>query len=210
LQAALSILSRCLIQPGLSHGLLLLVPSLLFAQNVAFEQKGYVEYRGFGFPETTSNDRGHAVGEALVRYDVTLRLTPRLALTGGTDTRMDTHHQTERHFRLNWNNRGRQRPNFSIRRISLVYNRGPWTWEAGKQVIQWGRAGILSPLDRFAPRDFLTVVDHEVLAVPAARARYSTSNDTFEVVAQPFLTPTRMSISARMLMESTTPDLTFS
>ncbi len=157
-----------------------------------FHQKGYIELRGFGFPDITPNDSAHFIGEALIRYDVDYGLAPGLRLTGGTETRSDTHRQTEREFKLNWNDRGLKRSNFSIQRFSISYNKGPLTLEAGKQVIRWGRTAILNPADRFAPRDYLTVVDSEVLGVNAARARWEFPSDTFEVVLQPFFTPSRM------------------
>lgn len=169
---------------------LLLVPSVLLAQ-IDFQQKGYVEYRGFAFPQTTYNDSAHFIGEALIRYDVIYGFTRNLKLQGGTETRSDTHRQAEREFRLNIDDRGLKRPNFSIRRISLLYNRGPVTLEAGKQVIRWGKADILNPTDRFAPRDFLAVVDNDVLAVTALRAVYEGKSDSLEIVVQPLFTPSR-------------------
>jgi hypothetical protein len=171
--------------------LLCAAPYLLSAQHVDFQQQGYVEYRGFGFPQTAYNDRAHFIGEALVRYDVVFGLAPGWKLQGGTETRSDTHRQAEREFRLNIDDRGVKRPNFSIRRISLVYTRKRLTFEAGKQLIRWGSTAILTPTDRFAPRDYLAVVDNDVLAVTAARLKYEGATDSFEIVAQPFFTPSR-------------------
>jgi hypothetical protein len=171
--------------------LLLLAPSLLLAQ-IDFQQKGYIEYRGFAFPQTASNDSANFIGEALIRYDVEYGFAHGIKLSGGTETRTDTHRQTEREFELNWDDRGLKRPNFSIRRFSVSYNRGPLTLEAGKQVIRWGRTAILNPTDRFAPRDYLSVVDSDILAVTSARAKYESASDSLEVVIQPFFTPSRM------------------
>ena len=36
---------------------------------------------------------------------------------------------------------------------------GGFTLDVGKQFIRWGRADVLNPTDRFAPRDFLNVID---------------------------------------------------
>lgn len=168
----------------------LAAPWLLSAQ-VDFEQQGYVEYRAFGFPQTTYNDRAHVIGEALIHYDVVYGLAPGWKLIGGTETRSDTHRQAEREFRLNIDDRGMRRPNFSIRRVSLQYTRGPIVLEGGKQVIRWGRTALLTPTDRFAPRDYLFVVDNDVLAVFAARLKYEKGSNSIEVVAQPFFTPSR-------------------
>jgi hypothetical protein len=172
--------------------LLLALAARLTLAQTDFQQKGYIEYRLFAYPELTYNDRAHFVGEALIRYDVIYGLAPGLKLSGGTETRTDTHRQTERQFELNWNDRGLKRPNFSIRRFSVIYNHGPITLEAGKQLVRWGKADILNPTDRFTPRDFLAVVDSDVLAVYAARAIYETASNSLEIVFQPFFTPSRM------------------
>ena len=37
------------------------------------------------------------------------------------------------------------------------------TIEVGRQLVRWGKADILNPTDRFAPRDFLNVVHNEYL-----------------------------------------------
>jgi len=158
----------------------------------SFQQQGYVEYRGFAFPQTTRRDSGHAIGEALIRYDVVYQLGPHFRIQGGTETRSDTHRQTEREFKLNWDDRGLRRPNFSIRRFSVSYNRGPVTVEAGKQLIRWGRADLLNPTDRFTPRDYLSVVDSDPLAVTAGRIAVEGRRDSLEVVLQPMFTPSRM------------------
>ena len=47
--------------------------------------------------------------------------------------------------------------------------RGRFTLDAGKQFIRWGKADIVNPTDRFAPKDFLNVVDAEFLAVTGLR-----------------------------------------
>ena len=41
------------------------------------------------------------------------------------------------------------------------------TFEAGKQFVRWGKADVLNPTDRFAPRDLLEVVDNDFLGVTA-------------------------------------------
>jgi hypothetical protein len=193
----------CAFKPGLSHtnsfgrfaillraAIFLAAPWILSAQ-LDFQQNGYVEYRGFGFPQTAYNDKAHIIGEAIIRYDVVYGLAPGWKLKGGTETRSDTHRQAEREFRLNIDDRGLRRPNFSIRRVSLMYTRGRFTAEAGKQLIRWGKTDILNPTDRFAPRDYLAVVDNDVLAVTAARVQYEGGSNKLEIVAQPVFTPSR-------------------
>lgn len=169
---------------------LLLAAASLLAQD--FTQRGTLEYRGWLFPEVTANDRGRAIGESLFRYEFSKTLIGRLKLFGTTETRIDTHRQVERRFYVNFADRRLQRPAFSIRRASLLYNRGRFTAEAGKQLIRWGKADVLNPTDRFAPRDFLSVTDTEFLGVLAARAIWETPSDSVEVVLQPLFTPSRL------------------
>jgi hypothetical protein len=64
--------------------------------------------------------------------------------------------------------------------------------DIGKQFIRWGRADILSPVDRFAPRDFVNVLDSEFLPVVGARAAVRAGSESFEVVWVPQMTPSRM------------------
>jgi hypothetical protein len=161
----------------------------LWAQSLS--QRGFVETRGTFFPQTAPSDSGRAIGDILLRYEVGWKLTPWLRFDGAIDGRTDTHRQTERQFRLDWQDRGMLRPAVSLRRFSVTANRGKWTAEAGKQFIRWGKADILNPLDRFAPRDFLNVVDTEYLAVMAGRVTWESGADTVDVVWQPRFTPSR-------------------
>ncbi|HYP13850.1 MAG TPA: hypothetical protein VEQ63_07990 [Bryobacteraceae bacterium] len=165
------------------------VPGRTLAQD--FVQRGTLEYKGYFFPQLVPNDSAHAVGEALFRYEIEKVLIPNLRLSGATETRLDTHHQVKRKFYVNWSDRELQRPAFSIRRLSFIYNKSGWTVEVGKQAVRWGKADILNPTDRFAPRDFLSVVDTDFLPVTAARAIYEGKSDSFEIVVQPRFTPSR-------------------
>ncbi len=54
------------------------------------------------------------------------------------------------------------------RRLAPPLTRGPFTLELGKQFVRWGKTDIVVPTDRFAPRDYLTVVD---CAVPRRSRR---------------------------------------
>ena len=174
----------------MKHALLLLAAAMAAAQD--FSQRGTLEYRGWFFPQTTENDSAHAVGEAVFRYEFSRTLIGPLKIFGTTETRTDTHRQTERRFFVNFADRRLQRPAFSIRRASVQYNRGRFTGEVGKQLIRWGKADILNPTDRFAPRDFLMVVDPEFLGVLAGRGVWETGSDSLEVVLQPRFTPSRL------------------
>ncbi len=127
----------------------------------------------------------------MLRYETFYKLGASWRFAGGIDARTDTHRQDERDLHLSWWDREVRRPAFEIRRLSVSYHRGPVTLEAGRQFIRWGKADILNPTDRFAPRDFLSVVDNEFLAVPAARLTLERGSDTLETVWQPRFTPAR-------------------
>lgn len=171
----------------MTPGLVLL---LALAQN--FTQRGFFENSGLFYPQKAPNDAGFAVGEALFRYEATFKLAPGLKLSGGLDARTDTHRVTEREPGLSWWDRSRLRPAFAVRRLGATYSRGRLTVELGKQFVRWGKTDVLNPTDRFAPRDFVNVVDNDFLAVTAARATYGTQADTLDLVFQPRLTPSRV------------------
>jgi hypothetical protein len=168
------------------HFLLLL---LLWPQN--YSQRGFVETGAVIYPEPASNDSAEVVGEARVRYEGFYRINSNFQFSGGVDLRTDTHRQTEREWRFDWKDRGRQRPMASLRRMSVQYHKGGFTLEAGKQFVRWGRTDILNPTDRFAPRDYLTVVDNEFLGIEGVRGTYQRGSNTIEVVWTPLLTPSR-------------------
>ena len=157
-----------------------------------FSQRGFLETTGLFFPQTTSNDSSHAIGESFFRYEAFWRPAAGLQLAGGFDARFDTHLGTERDWALSFWDRERQRPAFAIRRLSAQYHRGKLTVEAGKQFVRWGKTDVLTPTDRFAPRDFLNVVDNDFLAVTAGRLTYGTQSDALDVVFEPRLTPSRV------------------
>ena len=83
----------------------------------------------------------------------------------------------------------------SIRRLSSTMAHGPVTLDAGKQFIRWGKTDIVTPTDRFAPRDFLDVIGNEFLPVTGARLTLQARDETFEVAWMPFFTPSRLPLS---------------
>ena len=157
----------------------------------SYEQRGYLELGTTLFPQTAANDSGRVVTNALLRYEAAVKVKPWLKLNGAFDARTDTHRQTERSLRFDWQDRGFLRPALSFRRFSATFFKGPVTFEAGKQIIRWGKADILNPLDRFSPRDYLNVVDTEFLGILAARLTVEKGPHTLEVVQQPRFTPSR-------------------
>ena len=69
---------------------------------------------------------------------------------------------------------------------------GGFTLDVGKQFIRWGRADILNPTDRFAPRDYMNVIDTDVLPVLGVRPSVQIGQETFEFVWVPRMTPSRL------------------
>ena len=167
-----------------------LLAASAFAQD--FSQRGFVETRLILYPQTAPNDSGRAVSEALFRYEASYKLSPGVRFAGSFDARSDSHRQVERDWALSWWDRSRQRPAFAVRRLSAIMHKGGLTAEIGKQFIRWGKADVLNPTDRFAPRDFLGVVDNDFLAVTAARLTWEVRSDTFDVVFAPRFTPSQI------------------
>ena len=156
-----------------------------------FSQKGFLDARGTAYPQEAENDTTQLVGEFLLRYEAAAKPWPWLKVTGGLDLRADTHDQTDDSWTLNWDDRGVQRPRLSVRRMNATVSRCPVTLELGKQFVRWGKADVLNPTDRFAPRDFLNVFDSDLLGVTGARAIVGRQTDTLDVVWVPWFTPSR-------------------
>lgn len=157
-----------------------------------FTQRGFLDFGAPVYPQTAPNDSAHVPGEALFRYEASWRPASEWRLYGSVDARTDTHGQVDRAAHLSWWDRERARPAFEVRRLSALWHRGAVTIEAGKQFIRWGKADILNPTDRFAPRDFLSVVDNDFLAVPAARFTVERGSETLDAVWQARFTPSRI------------------
>jgi hypothetical protein len=84
-----------------------------------------------------------------------------------------------------------------VRQASATLRRGRVTIDLGKQFIRWGKADILTPTDRLAPRDFLEVTDGDFLAVTGARLQYERGSHSLDVVWVPALTPSRIPLLNR-------------
>ena len=169
---------------------LCLCAAAAYAQD--FTQRGFLETQLLTYPQTVPWDRGHFVGESLFRYEASRAVLPGLRLYGAFDARADSHRQTERRWRLDWKDRSLRRPALSMRRLSAVFSRGGFTFEAGKQFVRWGKTDILNPTDRFAPRDFLSVVRNEFLPVSAVRTTLERGAHSLDLVWQPLFTPSRI------------------
>lgn len=175
---------------------LILVLAILATSGAAraqdFTQRGFAEVSTILYPQVVPGDSTRVVADALLRYEVRFRVAPWLRVAGGLDARMDTHDQVERRWTVDWSDRGIRRPPIAVRKLSVSATRGPFSLEVGKQFVRWGKADVLNPTDRFAPRDYLTVVDSTFLAVTAARGIYEGKADTLDAVWVPRLTPSRI------------------
>ena len=170
-------------------GLFLILASTCFSQS--FSQRGFLETGLSVYPQAGVGDSGRAVAGAVLNYEASYRLSSSLRFSGGIDARTDTHREVERRFAISWLDRERARPSFAVRRWSATYTKGLLTLDLGKQFIRWGKADILNPTDRFAPRDYVNVVRNDFLAVTAARLTVGGQSNTLELVWSPRFTPSR-------------------
>jgi hypothetical protein len=163
----------------------------------SFSYRGFIEARADLYPQEASNDETQAIGEAVFRIEASGDGWPWLRLRGGFDARMDTNGQVARSWEIDWLDRTRQRPALAVREANATIGRGRATLDIGKQFIRWGKADIVNPTDRFAPRDFLAVTDNVFLAVTGARLAYGGASRTIEAVWVPALTPSRIPLYDR-------------
>ena len=131
--------------------------------------RGFVEGTAFGFPQDTPNDSTQLVGDLLAREEVSVRPARWFLFAAGVEFRANSDDQVDDSWQLDFSDRGRQRPRLSTKRLVATLTRGPFTLDLGKQFVRWGKTDIIVPTDRFAPRDFLTVIDAPYLAITAAR-----------------------------------------
>ena len=154
--------------------------------------RGFVEGTTFLYPQQAPNDETRVVGDFLAREEAFLTPAPWLQFAGGLDFRASSHDQVDDSWRIDIGNRTRTRPRLSVRRLAATVARGRFTLDVGKQFIRWGKTDLVTPTDRFAPRDFLNVVDNQLLAVSGARAVVQAGEETFEAVWVPRFTPSRV------------------
>lgn len=154
--------------------------------------RGFVEARGFYFPLDALHDRQNIVIDLVAREELFGRPAPWLQLGAGVDLRANTGDLVDGSTRPDISDRGVKRPIVSVRRLTATVTRGPITVDAGKQFIRWGKTDIVTPTDRFAPRDFLNVVDSELFAVRGVRGAGQFSSHTVDLVWVPVFTPSRI------------------
>lgn len=171
--------------------LLVLAPGLAGAQTVS--QRGFVDAALTAFPQDAPNDAVNAVADFLLREEVFVKPAPWVQFAGGIDIRANSHDQAEASWsRAAVDERGVKRPALSIRRLGATLNHGPLTLDIGKQFIRWGKTDIVTPTDRFAPRDFLNVIDTEFLPVTGMRGSVRLGDENIEVAWVPVFTPSRI------------------
>jgi len=170
--------------------LLILAPAVAGAQTLS--QRGFVEGAGTLFPQEASNDSTRAVVDLRARSELFYKPAPWVQFAAGLDLRANSHDQVEQGWRVAYSDRGVREPRLSVRRLSATLTGGGFTLDAGKQFIRWGKTDIVTPTDRFAPRDFLNVIDNEFLAMTALRGAAQVGDDTFEAVWSPRFTPSRI------------------
>ena len=155
-------------------------------------QRGFIEGRGFVFPLTAPNDTTQTIGDLLIREEVFLKPAPWVQFAAGLDLRANSHDQVESEWRLDLDDRSIRRPRAALRRVTATFTAPHFTLDVGKQFIRWARADVLNPIDRFAPRDYMNVIDTDVLPVIGVRPSVQVGHETFEVVWVPRLTPSRL------------------
>jgi hypothetical protein len=163
-----------------------------FAGAQTLSERGFIEARGFLFPQVAATDATRLVGDVLLRDELFFKPTSWLQFAGGADLRANSHDQVDSKWRLDWKDRGILRPPLSLRRLTATVTAGPFAVDIGKQFIRWGRADVTYPTDRFAPRDYLTLIEPELLPVTGVRPSVQIGSETFEGVWLPQLTPSRL------------------
>lgn len=165
-------------------------PSPASAQVVS--QRGFVDASLALFPQDVPQDRTNGVADALVREEIFVRPASWLRLGGGVDLRANSHQQVDRRWRLDFGDRGIERPAIGVRRLAATVSRGPITLDIGKQFIRWGQTDIVTPTDRFAPRDFMNVLSTDFIGVSGVRAVVSAGDASVDAAWVPRMTPSRL------------------
>lgn len=157
-----------------------------------FSGRGFVEGRAFFYPQEAANDAPQVVADGLVRAEGFVKPAAWVQFAGGLDVRAATDDSVENKWTVDFWDRTLARPPLSVRRLSATFTRRSFTIDIGKQFIRWGKTDIVTPTDRFAPRDFTYVFENEFLAVTGVRATAGVGSETFEAVWVPKLTPSRI------------------
>src|SRR5262249_35381861 len=143
-----------------------------------FSQRGFVDVSGVFFPQEALNDPTRAMGDLIVREEVFVKPAQWVQLAAGRDLPAESPGPREESWRVDFADRGTLRPAIAARRLSATVTHKGFTIDAGKQFIRWGKTDVLTPTDRFAPRDFFNVLSPEFLPVLGVRATMAVKADT--------------------------------
>jgi len=154
-------------------------------------QRGFADARVTLFPQDAPPDETRAVIDLAAREELFVKPAAWLQLAAGIDLRQNSHDEVDESWRVDFSDRGTLRPAISVRRLAATFARGPVTIDVGKQFIRWGKTDIVTPTDRFAPRDFLNVINPEFLGVTGARGVVQSGAHTIDIVWTRF-TPSRI------------------
>lgn len=149
---------------------------------------GFAEAVATLYPQAAANDDVRAVAAGLARLDPAITWT-RWRLDASFEARADSHDMTA--ATAAFRDRTIRRPALTARRLSATWSGDRVSVEIGKQFIRWGKTDIVVPTERFAPRDYLEVVQSELLAVTAARVTFTRKDDSLDLVVTPQMTPSR-------------------
>ena len=168
--------------------IILLVPAAAPAQT--FTHRGTAEALILAYPQPGVTDRTQLIADSLFRWEPAIRRGA-WRFDVGVDARMDTHSMTDRSGAISYWDRTTRRPAIAVSRLSTSWARGPLTVEVGKQYVRWGKTDILIPTDRFAPRDYVIVIDPQLLGITAGRMTLGNASNALDLVVSPRLTPSR-------------------
>jgi hypothetical protein len=173
----------------------------------SLSERGFVDVSGALYPQDASNDPTNAVVDFRTRGELFWQPAAWLQLAGGVDVRANTHDQVSSSWVPDLSDRGVLRPALSVRRLSATVNRDGLTVDLGRQFVRWGKADIVTPTDRFAPRDYLNVIDAEVLPVVGVRVTYQRGSEAFEAAWVPVFTPSRLPLLDQRWTVTARPDI---
>ena len=148
-------------------------------------------------PQEADLDHQHFIVNLLAREELAARPTDWLRLQGGIEFRANDADQVDDSWQPDIRDRGLKRPLLSIRRLDATVSRRHLTVDAGKQFIRWAGPEIVTPTDRFAPRDYLNVFDTEYLAVPGVRVLGQFGAHSLDAVWVPVFTPSRIPLPGK-------------
>ena len=171
---------------------MLLLHSTAGAAAAQVSYRGFVEVSAIGYPQSAPNDLTPGVADVLARFEPSIAIGRGVSIAASFDARADTHEEVARDWDVTYWDRTILRPALAVRRLALTLARGPVTLEFGRQFVRWGQVDIISPTDRFTPRDYMLPVANDVLGTTAARMTLASGGRSLELVAAPRLTPSRM------------------